>query len=98
VLKEQGYIGKKVYVGIRPENLHDTEVDPLSSDFSVIKGVVEVAELMGSETYLYLNIAGQQVTARVDSHSRMRAGDTVELQFHWHKVHLFDMETEKAIR
>jgi multiple sugar transport system ATP-binding protein len=97
-LREQGYIGKRLHVGIRPENLHDAEVDPLNNTFSTIKGVIEVAELMGSETYLYLTIAGQQLTARVDSHSRMRAGDTVELQFHWDKVHLFDMETEKAIR
>ncbi|HYE11393.1 MAG TPA: sn-glycerol-3-phosphate ABC transporter ATP-binding protein UgpC [Patescibacteria group bacterium] len=97
-LREGGYIGKKVHLGIRPENLHDCEVDALTSDFSIIKGKVEVAELMGSETFLYLTIAGQQLTARVDSHSRMRAGDTVELQFHWDKIHLFDMETEKAIR
>ncbi len=98
VLKDNGYIGKKVHLGIRPENLHDAEVDGLTSEFAVIRGKVEVAELMGSETYLYLTIAGQQLTARVDSHSHMRAGDVVELQFHWDKIHLFDMETEKAIR
>lgn len=98
MLRENGYINKKVHLGIRPENLHDSEVDPLTSNFGTIKGKVEVAELMGSETYLYLSIAGQQLTARVDSHSRMRTGDTVELQFHRDKIHLFDMETEKAIR
>jgi len=98
VLKDGGYVGRKVHLGIRPENLHDSEVDPLSSNYSVIKGKVEVAELMGSETFLYLTIAGQQLTARVDSHSRMRTGDTVELRFHCDKIHLFDMETEKAIR
>ncbi|OGO77313.1 MAG: sugar ABC transporter ATP-binding protein [Clostridiales bacterium GWB2_37_7] len=97
-LKDRGYIGKKVHLGIRPENLHDSEVDSLTSNYSIIKGKVEVAELMGSETFLYLSIGGQQITARVDSHSRMRTGDHVELQFHCEKVHLFDMETEKAIR
>jgi multiple sugar transport system ATP-binding protein len=98
VLRDRGYIGKEVHLGIRPENLHDSEVDPLTSNYSILKGKVEVAELMGSETYLYFPIAGQQITARVDSHSRMRTGDTVELQFHSEKIHLFDMETEKAIR
>lgn len=98
VLRNRGYIGKKVHLGIRPENLHDSEVDALSNNFSVINGSVEVAELMGSETYLHLSIAGQHLTARVDSHSRKRAGDTVELQFHLDKIHLFDMETELAIR
>jgi multiple sugar transport system ATP-binding protein len=98
ILKDGGYVGKKVHLGIRPENLHDSEVDPLTSNYSIIKGKVEVAELMGSETFLYLTIGGQQITARVDSHSRMRTGDQVELQFHSEKIHLFDMETEKAIR
>jgi multiple sugar transport system ATP-binding protein len=98
LLRDRGYVGKKVNLGIRPENLHDAEVDPLSSDFSILKGKVEVAELMGSETFLYFAIGSQQITARVDSHSRMRAGDTVELQFHRDKIHLFDMETGKAIR
>jgi multiple sugar transport system ATP-binding protein len=98
LLRDMGYVGKKVNLGIRPENLHDAEVDPLSSDFSILKGKVEVAELMGSETFLYFAIGSQQITARVDSHSRMRAGDAVELQFHRDKIHLFDMETGKAIR
>lgn len=98
LLKQRDYINKKVYLGIRPEDLHDCKVDSLTEDFSTIKGIVEVAELMGSETYLYLSINSQQITARVDSHSRMRAGDTVELQFHMNKIYLFDIESEKAIR
>jgi len=98
LLKQRDYINKKVYLGIRPENLHDFEVDSLTGDFSTIKGIVEVAELMGAETYLYLSINGQQITARMDSHSRMRAGDTIELQFHMNKIYLFDIESEKTIR
>lgn len=96
-LKENGYVSKEVYIGIRPEHLHEAETDPLENDYSTITGKVEVAELMGSETYLYFTKCDKQVIARVDAKTLKRAGDNVELQFHWDKIHLFDAETEKAI-
>jgi len=96
-LKEQGYVGKEVYIGIRPEHFHEAEVDPLTKNFSTISGKVEVAELMGSETYLYFTKCDKQVIARVDAKTSKRSGDMVELQVHWDKIHLFDTETEKAI-
>jgi multiple sugar transport system ATP-binding protein len=96
-LKENNYIGKEIYVGIRPENLHDAQVDALEKDYSSISGVVEVAELLGSETYLYLTIEGNEIVARVNSKSTKRANDKAELHFHWNRLHLFDIETEKSI-
>ncbi len=96
-LKENGYIGKDVYIGVRPEHLQESEVEPYASEFSSISGNVEVAELMGSETYLYLKVCGKQVIAKVDSHTKKRAGDNVVLQFKWDSIHLFDGETEKSI-
>ncbi len=96
-LKSNGYVGKEVYVGIRPENFVDVDTESLGSEFSTATGKVEVAELMGSETYLYLTICDKQVVARVDSHNKKRAGDSVTLQFKWDKVHLFDVATENAI-
>ena len=96
-LKDSGYDAKEVYIGIRPEHFHDAEIDPLTEGYSTITGKVEVSELMGSETYLYFSICGRQAIARVDAKTGKRAGDTVELQLHWNKIYLFDMETEKAI-
>lgn len=92
------YMGKQVYIGIRPENLHDAEIDPLKTNFSVMSGKIEVSELMGSENYLYMNMYDSQMIARVDSHSNKRAGDNVTLQFHNDKLHIFDIDTEKAIK
>jgi multiple sugar transport system ATP-binding protein len=96
-LKDAGCVGREVYAGIRPEHLHESEIDPLTKEFSVIKGKVEVAELMGAETYLHFTKCDKQVIARVDAKTKKRAGDEVELHLHWDKVHLFDIETEKAI-
>lgn len=97
ILKDSGYLNKEVYIGIRPENLHEEEIDPLDKEYSTITGSVEVAELMGSETYLYLDVCGSQVVAKVNSRTKKRAGDKASFQFRWKRVHLFDLETEKAI-
>jgi multiple sugar transport system ATP-binding protein len=98
VLKDRGYINKEVYVGIRPENLHESESDPLQEEYSVMSGQVEVSELMGSETYLYLTKCSTLLRARVPSKSKKKVGDNVEFQIHWNRIHMFDVESEIAIR
>ena len=58
-LKEGGYVGREVVAGIRPESLHESEVNPLTKRFSRLRSTVEVAELMGSETLLYSTLFGE---------------------------------------
>ena len=91
------YVNKEVIMGIRPEDVHD---EPrLMAEFSDCKFTanVEVAELMGAETYLYLNCEGYNITARVDPASTARPGDTIEAVIENVKIHLFDKDTEQTI-
>lgn len=97
VIKDKGYMNKEVVLGIRPENLHDEERFINEHPDYVIDAKVEVTELMGSETYLYLNIEGADVTAKVDAQSKARAGQTIKLAFDMSKIHMFDKETELTI-
>jgi len=97
ILKEEGYLGKEVVIGIRPEDIHDENIFIEASQGSIVKAYVEVTEMMGSETYLYLLIEGNSVTARVDSRSNIKHGDNVNLAFDMNRIHLFDKETEVAI-
>ena len=95
VLKD--YIGKDVILGIRPEHVHD-EPDFLAKvNEGIVEANVEVTELMGAETYLYLTCEGNQITARVDPTSTAKTGDTIKIAFELPKLHLFDKETEKTI-
>ncbi|GHV34289.1 ABC transporter ATP-binding protein [Clostridia bacterium] len=91
------YKDKPVIMGIRPENIHDEEVYLTQFPDSQVNMGVEVVELMGSETYLYMHCEGRQFTARVSPRSTTRAGDQVKVAFDNKKLHLFDKETEKAI-
>ncbi len=91
------YIGKEVTLGIRPEDIHDDEAFISSRPESVVSAFVEVTEMMGAETYLYLEIAGKQFTARVNQRSTAQVNDTIKVAFETNKLHIFDKDTELAI-
>ncbi|WP_411675679.1 ABC transporter ATP-binding protein [Caproicibacter sp.] len=95
VLKD--YAGKAVVLGIRPENVHDEPEFLEKATEGIVETDVEVTELMGAETYLYLNCEGVNITARVDPASKAKSGDRIKVAFELNKMHLFDKETEKTI-
>lgn len=94
-LREEEIKGQ-VYLGIRPEDIHDEPVF-LESVPSKIKANVEVSELTGSEKYLHLNIGGNTVIGRVDARSQAHMGDIIEVAFDPNRIHFFDIETENKI-
>jgi len=93
------YIGKEVYMGIRPENISDDAEVLAKSAESTIDVAVEVTELMGSETYLYLKTTGKDgnIIARVDPRSTARTGDKIKVAFDVTRLHFFDKDTEDTI-
>ena len=93
------YIGKDVIMGIRPENIHDEEIFLANAPDSTINVAVEIVELMGSETYLYLKTSGKDdnIIARVDPRSTARGGDKIKVAFDANRLHFFDAETFNTI-
>ena len=91
------YVGKEVVFGIRPEDVHDEPEIIEKWSNAASSAEVEVTELMGAETYLYLNCEGNAITARVDPASTSKPGDTAKIAFKMSKMHLFDKDTEVTI-
>ena len=91
------YVGKEVIMGIRPEDIHAEESFLAISDASNIEAKVDLAEMMGSEIYLYLTCFGQKLVARVPSRTGIRAEDVAKLALDVNKIHVFDAETEAII-
>jgi len=93
------YVGKEVRLGIRPEHVHDEPefLEKCEGRNGIISANVVVTELMGAEIYLYLNIGGTQVTARVEPTSTAKPGDTIDVAFDLEKIHIFDKDTEMTI-
>jgi multiple sugar transport system ATP-binding protein len=90
--------GKRVVFGIRPENIHDPDFAPPNIHGERVAAKVDVTELMGNETLLYLVSGKNTYIARVDPRSHMRVGDDMQVIFDMDKFHIFDGETEEAIR
>ena len=97
--RAKSYIGKKVWFGIRPENIatQGTQSNHLS-------GKVSVVEQMGNEVYIYFFRDEQQFIARIqaeDDHetdcNTLKYGTQADFYFDMNKCHIFDYETEQNI-
>ncbi len=91
------YVDKEIIMGIRPEDVHDEEDLIAANPDGVVEAKVEVTELMGAETYLYMNCEGQAINARVSPTSTAKPGDKITIALEPAKIHLFDKDTEITI-
>ena len=95
--KAKDYIGKEVVMGIRPEDMYDDQDSITKYASAICTAEVDVTEMMGSETYLYLTIDGMNLIARVKPDSKSQRNQTIKLAIDPEKIHLFDKDTEKTI-
>ncbi len=95
--KAKAYVGKTVVMGIRPEDLYDDADSIEKFSDAIISAEVEVTEMMGAETYLYVAVDGINLIARVKSDSTAKVGDKISIALDSSKIHIFDKETEKTI-
>jgi multiple sugar transport system ATP-binding protein len=89
---------RPVIMGIRPEDIHDPHYLPPEIIPQPVDGKVEVTELMGNEIQLYITTGEHSFVARVDPRTKARMGDQLQVVFNMGNMHLFDPETEMAIR
>ena len=92
------FIDHPVIMGIRPEDIHDPHYLPPEIIPQPVDGKVEVTELMGNEIQLYVTAGEHSFVARVDPRTKTRMGDNIQVVFNMGNMHLFDPDTEQAIR
>ncbi len=91
-------VNRQIIFGIRPENIHNPEFAPPGIDAQPVECVVDVTELMGNEIFVYLKTGENSFIARVDPRSRYQINQRVQMVFNMNAMHIFDRETELAIR
>ncbi|RMG63303.1 MAG: ABC transporter ATP-binding protein [Chloroflexi bacterium] len=95
----RAHVGKQVIFGIRPEDIHDPEYAPPGIHQAIVESKVDVTELMGNEVIVYLMTSNNKpFLARVDPRTKARVGNTMGMAFNLDNMHIFDKQTEKAIR
>jgi multiple sugar transport system ATP-binding protein len=91
------YVGKKIVLGIRPENITDGLLTNDAKRDCVVKAVAEVIEPLGAETYLYATTGGHSLVGRLQAGHRVIVKQSVSLTFDMSHAHFFDPVTEKVL-
>ena len=97
-LVEQGYEGKEVVFGLRPEDIHESNLAKSTYADSIVKANVSVSELLGAETILYSTVGSTEFISKVGVTNTYETGQDIELAFNLSKAHFFDIETENVIK
>ena len=91
------YVGKRIVYGIRCEDMHINDSYRLSNGENEIMLTVDLAEMMGSDVYIYSKIDEKEVIAKVRMNNNVSSNDKVKLYIDTEKPHIFDKETHKLI-
>ena len=97
--KVKSHIGKKVVLGIRPENIGNKVTHPEGEKVNFLKGQVSVVEHMGNEEFIYFTIDGCEFISRIEARKtdNVKYGEEGEFYFNIKRAHIFDAETEENI-
>jgi len=96
-LKELGYEGKEVVLGIRPENISNDPLVLETYSHAKITSKVIVAELLGSEYIVHTDLNGENIKAIVHSRQNIKMGDELTFALDMNRAHYFDVDTELSI-
>lgn len=92
------HTGRQVIFGLRPEDIHDPQYAAPGIARALVDGQIDVVELMGNEVIVYVLSGDYQYLARVDARTSYRVGNQVQVALNMTNAHIFDPETEEAIR
>lgn len=94
--KAQNYIGKSLWLGIRPENISD--IESADQHFNTnLEVKLEIVEPMGNEIFIYFSIDSTQFVARIPARTKPLPNTKMNLFFDLSKVHFFDLDSELRI-
>ena len=94
ILKEKGYVGKTVTMGIRPEDISTHPQYIMHHPEASFQSQVDVVELMGSESFIHMTKDGSPFVVKVPGSTPLRAHDEGSFTYLMNKTHYFDKDTE----
>ncbi len=92
----QGSAGRKLVMGIRPENVV-ADIRPPRGESAPLRVTVEIAEPLGDEVIVHARAGEDVVVFKQDPHRQPAMGDRMEVQVELDGLHLFDAETQRRI-
>lgn len=93
IIEENNLFNKEVVFGIRPE---DIKVDMGNENFEkdcCLKVKIDFAEILGSETNVYIKLEDKEVISKVDDTVDFKVGEDIKIFLDTKKVHFFDIKS-----
>ena len=87
------YEGKDVYFGFRPEAISLGTQDGAH----VLNATVELTEMLGDNTNVYINIGDANAILKVNPHDAPAMDERITFSIPYESTYLFDVDTEAAI-
>ncbi|HEY9216313.1 MAG TPA: sn-glycerol-3-phosphate ABC transporter ATP-binding protein UgpC [Ancylobacter sp.] len=94
------HAGRQVIIGLRPEDFHETPDRAGALGGLPVTLTVTTVEALGPETVLMASLkgdAGPEIAVRVDFDREYEVGARVTLHYDTAQIHIFDVETTKAL-
>ena len=91
--KVSSYEGKEIVFGFRPEAIQLGEAE----NAYVLEAQVELTEMLGDNTNVYIDIKNEKSILKVDPHDTPEMDETITFSILYEGVYLFDGKTEMVI-
>ena len=88
---------KKIFLGIRAEDIMPIEKENLIHKSWSFQKEIELAEPLGTETQLFFKLKGKEVISRMYNPYPISVGEKINFSIDPDKTHFFNIEDEKAI-
>lgn len=95
--KLQGYIGRNVILGLRPENLKIQEMVSDHVPEAILEMQVRARAPMGNELFIYAKTGGDELVARLPPRTEVAIGQRIALVVEMEFMHIFDKDTEETV-
>ena len=99
IIREK-YNGKRVILGIRPEDIYEYEEAKAGGFEQNSVGVEETVvtrEMLGAEVVLNFDEQHKTHAVRLQPSNQTKVGEKVKLYFDMDRAHVFDIETEENV-
>lgn len=86
-------------MGLRTEDLSlaNAEDNKSSGLTYKVEGVIKVAEPLGSETNMHMDLQGADLVVKSEGRRLFNAGEKLQITLNLAHLHIFDAESEKSI-
>ncbi len=91
------YAGKKIILGLRPEDIYDAGFDSMADFPQPVKTICDIVEPLGNEYHVVLKTQNHSFTARLDPKELPKMGQELKISLDLLRAHFFDPDSEARL-